>query len=440
MHVILPQEVIRRKRDGLHLLETEIEAFVEGLTCGAISDAQASALAMAIFFRGMNVEECATLTRAMARSGAVLDWRSQNLPGPLIDKHSTGGVGDVVSLILAPMAAACGLYVPMIAGRGLGHTGGTIDKLESIPGYMVQPGRDRFVEVVRQCGCAIIGQTDDLAPADRKLYAIRDVTGTVESIPLVTASILSKKLAAGLDALIMDVKMGSGAFLPSHDEARALAQTIVDVGARAGLPVRALITQMDQPLAASAGNALEVAIAIDALTGRRFSPRLREVVLQLGVEMILAAKAMEPAEACRLLETALTSGAAAERFAKMAAALGGPTDLLERPEKHLPRARAIAPVHPSRRGYVARIDARSLGLCVVGLGGGRTKADARVNHSVGLSNIAEIGAEVSADAPLCLVHAESESAAAAAAEAIAAAYEITDERPLSPRPCIAGRV
>ena len=254
IQLILPQEIIAKKRGGKILPGEDIEAFIAGYTRGEISDAQAAALAIAIFFKGLDARECAALTLAMARSGTILSWREADLPGPVVDKHSTGGVGDTVSLILAPAVAACGLFVPMIAGRGLGHTGGTIDKLESIPGYNTAPDKDRLMEVVRRCGCAIVGQTEDLAPADKKLYAVRDVTATVESIPLITASILAKKLAAGLDALVVDVKTGSGAFLPSFDAARALAESISSVGAEAGLPVHALITDMDEPLAPSHGS------------------------------------------------------------------------------------------------------------------------------------------------------------------------------------------
>ncbi len=435
--MILPQEIIRKKRDGAALREDEIAAFIAGLTHGRISDAQAAALAMAICLRGMDIDECAALTRAMARSGDMIDWRAADLPGPAVDKHSTGGVGDVVSLILAPAVAACGVYVPMIAGRGLGHTGGTIDKLESIPGYSTQPGKDRFIDVVRRCGCAIVGQTEDLAPADKKLYAIRDVTGTVESIPLITASILSKKLAAGLDALVMDVKVGSGAFLPSHAEAQALADSIVSVGGRAGLAVRAVITDMDEPLASSAGNALEVAVAIDFLTGKKIGLRLREVVLHLGAEMLLLAKkALSPLEAERSVQAALSSGAAAERFARMAAALGGPADLLERPERHFSRAGTVAPVPAPRSGYVSKIDARALGLCVVSLGGGRRAADGKIDPSVGLSEIMGKGAFVESGAPLCLIHAADPESAAAAAQTIVKAYAIEEEAPRAPRPCI----
>jgi thymidine phosphorylase len=441
MHAPLPQEIIARKRRGETLRREDIEEFIRGYTQGHISDAQAAALAMAICFQGLDAGECATLTRAMAKSGATLDWREADLPGPVVDKHSTGGVGDVVSLIIAPAAAACGIYVPMIAGRSLGHTGGTIDKLEAIPGYMVAPGMDRFTEVVRRCGCAIIGQTADLAPADKKLYAVRDVTATVESIPLITASILAKKLAAGLEALVMDVKVGSGAFLPSLAEAQALANSISAVGAKAGLPVHALITDMDEPLAPAAGNALEVAVAIDFLTGKNVDPRLREVVLGLGSEMLLlGGMAESSAEASYRFDEALSSGAAAEYFARMVAALGGPTNLIERPTDYLSRAHVVLPVYPSRSGYVQKIDTRALGYCVVRLGGGRHHIGAKIDPSVGLSMIAKIGALVGGDAPLCMVHARHDEAAAEAAKTIVDAYHILEEPPRARRPCIVGRI
>ncbi|WP_036255524.1 thymidine phosphorylase [Methylocapsa acidiphila] len=433
----LPQEIIRKKRDGGRLERAEIDFFVAGLTRGTVSDAQAAAMAMAILLRGMESGECASFTQALARSGAMLDWRAADLPGPAVDKHSTGGIGDLVSLVLAPAAAACGLYVPMIAGRGLGHTGGTIDKLEAIPGYEVEPGADRFIEIVKSCGCAIIGQTRDLAPADKKLYAIRDVTATVESIPLITASILSKKLAAGLDALVMDVKMGSGAFLPSLAEAQALAASILSVGVEAGLAMRALITDMNEPLASAAGNALEVAVAIDCLTGRQADPRLLDVVFRLGVEMLLlAGVAVSAHEAERRLREAISSGAAAERFARMVAALGGPADFLERPQNHLAQAPIVRAVHSLRPGFVGKIDARALGLCVVGLGGGRRAVNEPIDPSVGLDAIAGIGAVVDRERPICRVHARSENDAAAAAEAIVAAYRIEDAPPRHPRPAV----
>ncbi len=281
---MLPQEIIRKKRDGRALSAAEITFFVDGLTAGRITEGQVAAFAMAVFFQGMSRAETVALTRAMTESGSRLRWH--DLDGPVVDKHSTGGIGDKVSLILAPIMAACGAYVPMISGRGLGHTGGTLDKLESIPGYQTAPDLDRFRHAVRQAGCAIIGQTADLAPADRRLYAIRDVTATVESAPLIIASILSKKLAAGLDALVMDVKVGSGAFLPELDAAKELAASLVEVANDAGLPCAALLTDMSQCLGHSAGNALEVQEAIDVLTGRGREPRLREATLALAAELL----------------------------------------------------------------------------------------------------------------------------------------------------------
>src|SRR5919202_7072133 len=411
---MLPQEIIRRKRDGGRLADEEIAAFVAGLVDGRVTEGQAAAFAMAVFFRGMDLAECVALTRAMTRSGAVLDW-SDALPGPVLDKHSTGGVGDAVSLVLAPVVAACGGFVPMISGRGLGHTGGTLDKMEAIPGYRTAPDTALFRRVVHDVGCAIIGQTDDLAPADRRLYAVRDVTATVESVPLLTSSILSKKLAAGLQGLVLDVKTGNGAFMTSPEGARELADSLVRVANGAGLPTVALITAMDQPLARAAGNAVEVRAALDHLTGRRVDERLHEVAAALGGEMLRLGGLVESAEAGRdRIEVAIGSGQAAERFARMVAALGGPTDLLEPPDAHLPRAPVTRPAFPERAGTVAAIDTRAVGLAVVALGGGRTRPQDPVDHAVGLTELAGIGARVDGGRPLALVHAPPETAAAAA--------------------------
>src|SRR5919106_1514023 len=339
---MLPQEIIRKKRDGGALDAEEIAFFVEAMTAGRISEGQAAAFAMVVYFHGMTRAETVALTLAKAASGTRLAWDDL---GPVLDKHSTGGIGDKVSLILAPILAACGAYVPMISGRGLGHTGGTLDKLDSIPGYDTAPDLARLRSAVRAAGCAIIGQTAELAPADRRLYAIRDVTATVESMPLIVASILSKKLAAGLDALVMDVKVGSGAFLPSLDAARELARTLVEVANGAGLPCRAVLTDMDQCLGHSAGNALEVHEAIDFLTGRRKDPRLHEVTMALAAELLLlGGLAADIADARQRAERALDSGAAAERFARMVDALGGPPDLLERPARHLAACNVRRPV------------------------------------------------------------------------------------------------
>jgi thymidine phosphorylase len=424
---MLPQEIIRKKRDGLALSAAEIEHLIEGLASERITEGQVAAFAMAVFFNGMNRAETVALTRAMTASGTRLRW--EGLDGPVVDKHSTGGIGDKVSLILAPIMAACGAYVPMISGRGLGHTGGTLDKLDSIPGYATAPDLARLRRVVREVGCAIIGQTAELAPADRRLYAIRDVSATVESMPLITASILSKKLAAGLDALVMDVKVGSGAFLPSLAAARELATNLVEVAAGAGLRCSALLTDMGQCLGHSAGNALEVREALDLLTGRRAEPRLRQVTLALAAELLRLVG--EPDARVRV-ERALESGAAAERFARMVHALGGPGDLLERAAHHLPSAPVQRAVRLPQAGVVGAIDARALGLAVVALGGGRQRAGDGVDHAVGLSEVKGIGELVAPDAPFAIVHARDEASAAAAIERLRAAVVVAESAPAAP--------
>jgi thymidine phosphorylase len=431
----LPQEIVRRKRDGAVLSDGEIVAFVGGFTDGRVTESQIAAFAMAIFFRGMTRDETATLTRAMAQSGTTLDWSDLALPGPVLDKHSTGGIGDKVSLMLAPIVAACGGFVPMLAGRGLGHTGGTFDKLESIPGYRTAPDIAEFRRVVHDIGCAIIGQTADLAPADRRFYAVRDITATIESIPLLTASILSKKLAAGLDGLVMDVKWGSGAFMTEEAGARALATSIVEVARQAGLPTVALLTDMNEVLGTTAGNAIEMIEAIDYLTGARRDTRLHDVTIALGAEMLrLGGLAKDQEEARARVEAALASGAAAERFAQMVAALGGPSDLLERPRAHLAEAPCIIPLPAPRAGYVARIDVRRLGVAVLELGGGRRRVDEAIDHAVGLSEVVGIGAAISPERPLALIHARHQTDAAGVAVALAGAFDIADappaERPL----------
>lgn len=432
----LPQEVIRAKRDGHALDPAEIEAFIAGLTDGRVTEGQAAAFAMAVFFRGLSLSERVALTRAMTRSGTVLAW---DLPGPALDKHSSGGVGDAVSLVLAPMVAACGGYVPMISGRGLGHTGGTLDKLASIPGYDVAPDLDRFRRVVREAGCAIIGQTAELAPADRRLYAIRDVTGTVESLDLITASILSKKLAAGLDGLVMDVKTGSGAFMATHDDARGLANSIVTVANGAGLRTVALITDMDAPLASAAGNAVEIAYAIDYLAGRSREPAFHTVTLALAAEMlVLGGLAPDPAQASARLEDALASGKAAEVFARMVSALGGPADLIERGDAYLPRAPVVRPVH-AEGGIVEGVATRDVGLCVIALGGGRTRPQDGIDPAVGLTALARPGDAVGPGRPIGIVHARTDEGADRAEAALLAAYRI-GAGPARTRPAVIDRI
>ena len=436
----LPQEIIRSKRDGASLTDAAIEQFVAGLTDRSIGDGQAAALAMAIFFRGMDTRECVALTRAMSRSGITMRWNRDELHGPVIDKHSTGGVGDKVSLMLAPLVACCGAHVPMISGRGLGHTGGTLDKLESIPGYVAKPDNDLFHRVVAEVGCAVIGQTSDLAPADGRLYAIRDVTATVESIPLITASILSKKLAAGLDGLVMDVTFGNGAFMTDLARAEELAHSIVTVARSAGLVTSALLTDMNEVLGHSAGNAVEVIEAIDWLAGTSDDPRLTEVVLALGAEMlVLGGLADDVESATARLSAARADGSAAERFQQMVTALGGPADLVNDPAAHLPVAPITLRVEPSRPGHINAIDTRAVGLAVVALGGGRLRVEDDVDHAVGLTQFAPLGEFVDADRPIAVVHARSEADAEAAAAALRKACSIGDNRPPA-MPVVATRI
>jgi thymidine phosphorylase len=391
---------------------------------------------MAICLRSMSFAEAAALTRAMAASGTILQWRAEELGGPVVDKHSTGGVGDKVSFLLAPIVAACGGFVPMISGRGLGHTGGTLDKIDSIPGYRSTPDLATFEKVVRSVGCAIIGQTTDLAPADRRLYAIRDVTGTVESIPLITASILSKKIAAGLNVLVMDVKVGSGAFMASMEQARALARSIIATAAGAGLKCHALITDMNETLGLSAGNAVEIRESVTYLTNAHRDARLDEVVLSLCAELLLLGGVENKREvALRRAESAVSSGKAAEIFARMVAALGGPADLLERIDHYLPVAPVTAPIAPAQSGYLSAVDARAVGNAIIELGGGRRRADDKLDLSVGFTDIAPIGAAVDRERPLAVVHAASDAAAQRGIRNLRGACTIA-QAPPAPRPVV----
>ena len=421
---MLPQEIIRKKRDGAPLTRDEVREFISGLTNNTISEGQVAAFAMAVFFKGMSAEEAVGLTLAMRDSGTVLTW---DMPGPVVDKHSTGGIGDNISLMLAPMLAACGCFVPMISGRGLGHTGGTLDKLDSIPGYTTQPDLVLFRKVVREAGCAIIGQTADLAPADKRLYGIRDVTATVESVPLITASILSKKLAAGLQHLVMDVKIGSGAFMAKHEDAVMLAKSLVSVANGAGLKTTALITDMDEPLASAAGNALEVLHALEFLKGRLINRRVEAVTLALGAELLLSAGIASTLEdGAKQLAATITSGRAAEHFAKMTALLGGPKDFMERPDHYMKSAKIIRPVYADDEGAVCKIETRHLGLAVIELGGGRLRADDKIDHAVGLSNLLGKNFRADMNTPLCMIHAQDEASFDRAAKIVKAAYSIGD--------------
>jgi len=425
---MLPQEIIRRKRDGHELSAEEIAFIVRGIHDGSLSEGQVAAFAMTVFFRGMTVPERVALTLGLARSGIMLDWRDLDLPGPVLDKHSSGGVGDKVSLMLAPIVAACGAFVPMISGRGLGHTGGTLDKLSPIT---AQPDIDTFRRVVREVGCAVIGQTDDLASADRRLYATRDISGSVESIPLLVSSILSKKVAEGLDGLVMDVKCGSGAFCDTEEMARDLARSLVDVANRAGLPTVALITDMDRVLGREVGNALEVAETVVYLTGSGArEPRLHEVTMALAGEMlVLGMLAADAAEGRAKAEAALADGRAAETFARMVSALGGPDDFMEHSARYLSHAPVVKPCTAGRPGHVAGMNAREVGIAVVELGGGRRHADDAIDPSVGLTEFVEVGRQVRSGEPLCLVHAASEADADQAIALIRRAVRIEEAAP-----------
>ncbi|WP_434729743.1 thymidine phosphorylase [Rhizobium binae] len=435
---MIPQEIIRRKRDGGELDAADIRSFIDALAAGRLSEGQIGAFAMAVWFKGMSRGEIVALTLAMADSGDRLQWA--DIDRPIADKHSTGGVGDNVSLMLAPIAAACGLAVPMISGRGLGHTGGTLDKLESIPGYMIAPDPDLFHRVVKQAGCAIIGQTGALAPADGRLYAVRDVTATVDSIPLITASILSKKLAAGLQTLVLDVKLGNGAFMADREQAEMLARSLVEVANGAGVKTSALITDMNEPLADSAGNAVEMRNCLDFLAGRKGNTRLETVVLAFAAEMLeKSGIAASPDEGEAMARRALSSGKAAEVFARMVSMLGGPADLIENPDRYLARAPVEKPVTAARSGWLAACDARGIGVSVIDLGGGRRHPADRIDHRVGFSELLPLGTRVNAGEPIALVHAADEAAAERAAAALAAHYRITEDEPAL-NPVIAGLV
>jgi len=423
-------DVIRKKRDGQELSQEELEFFVNGLADGSIPAEQVSALAMAIFLNSMTFTEAGILTTLMAASGTMLDWSDQDLDGPVVDKHSTGGIGDKVSFLLAPIAAACGCYVPMISGRGLGHGGGTLDKIGSIPGYVAIPDAELFKKVVKEVGCAIIGQTSDLAPADRRFYSLRDVTATVESIPLITASILSKKMAAGLDGLVMDVKFGTGAFMSTPDEAETLATSIVGTAGASGMRTHALLTDMNENLGLTAGNAVEVRESVQYLVGEHREARLDEVTLDLVAEMLIVGNIESERSAARKkANAAVESGEAAEVFAKMVTALGGPADFLENYDQHLPSAPVVKPVFAEEAGILTHVDGRQFGNAIIELGGGRRKVDDELDLSVGFVDVAPIGARIDNNRPLAVVHAADDATADLASNMLREASTLGDSMP-----------
>lgn len=431
MSTFLPQEFIRKVRNGDTPAHSDIREFIGGIGGGAVSDAQVAAFAMAIYFNDFEIQERVVLTEAMRDSGEVMNW--YGLDGPVLDKHSTGGVGDNVSLLLAPVIAACGGYVPMISGPGLGHTGGTLDKFDSIPGYNTIPSNEVFRQTVKDIGCAIIGQTGNLAPADKKIYAIRSATATVKNISLITASILSKKLAAGLEGLVLDIKCGNGAVMTDVAAAKKLARSLVDVANGAGVKTSGLITDMNEPLASAAGNAVEMQNAIDHLTGARRDTRLHEVVVELSSEMLMhGGLAIDLAQARDQINQVFENGKAAEIFAKMVAALGGPADLLETPTKYLPKAPLISDIKAERAGIVSAIDARKIGLAVIVLGGGRKQPDDKIDYGVGFDRLAGIGTKVQKGDVIARIHANSEDERKEGAKMLISAYTLDENAPDHP--------
>ncbi|WP_070962475.1 thymidine phosphorylase [Vibrio sonorensis] len=424
----LPQEIIRKKRDGQELSAEEIQFFIQGVANNTVSEGQIAAFAMTIFFNEMTMDERIALTCAMRDSGMVINWDYMNFGGPIVDKHSTGGVGDVTSLMLGPMVAACGGFVPMISGRGLGHTGGTLDKLESIPGYNITPTNEVFGLVTKDAGVAIIGQTGDLAPADKRVYATRDITATVDNISLITASILSKKLAAGLESLVMDVKVGSGAFMPTYQASEELAKSIVAVANGAGTQTTAILTDMNQVLASSAGNAVEVREAVQFLTGEYRNPRLYEVTMALCAEMLVLGKLADTTEQARKqLDEVLENGKAAHCFGKMVAGLGGPVDFVANYDNYLEKAEIIKPVYAKETGVVSAMDTREIGMAVVGMGGGRRVATDVIDYAVGFDQFIRLGQVADENRPLAVIHARTEEQWQEAAEALQSAITVGGE-------------
>ena len=433
----VPQWLIEKKRDGGVLSDEEIRFFIDGFTAGSIPDYQMSAMAMAIYFRGMTPEETASLTRAMMESGHLVDTSS--LPGAKVDKHSTGGIGDKVSLILAPLVACSGITVPMISGRGLGITGGTLDKLESIAGFDVSLSEERFLEILRSCGVCMIGQTAEIAPADKKLYALRDVTATVPSIPLITASIMCKKLAEGIDSLVLDVKYGAGAFMKTLADAEELARSMVRVGRAMGKKVVAVLSGMDQPLGREVGNALEVGESLSCLKGERNDSDLMEITLALAGEMlVLGGAAATPEEARAKNLSHLADGSALAKFCEMAAAQGADVSVLRDPA-NLPKAKSVFDCTAPAAGWVAKVDAEAVGRAALVLGGGRRKTSDKVNFAVGISDLAKIGENVEAGGLLARIHADTEEGLAQAREFMGKAFAISSVPP-EKKPLIAGRI
>ena len=426
-------DVIRKKRDGGELSPEEIEFFISGCTAGRIPDYQVSAWLMAVLLRGMTGAEIAALTESMLHSGSVLDF--SDLPGRKVDKHSTGGVGDKTSLVIAPLVAAAGVPVPMISGRGLGHSGGTLDKLESIPGFNVNLSLAEFRRVLATCGCALIGQTAEIAPADKKLYALRDVTGTVESPPLICGSIMSKKLAEGIDALVLDVKTGGGAFMKSEEAAVSLAELMVETGVRMGKKMVALITDMDQPLGNKVGNALEVEECVEVMRGAGPAD-LRELCLELASWMLfLAGRVTSLEQGKQLGQELIASGAALERFREIISLQGGDSGVIDDPSR-LPQARHRLPILSRTDGFVSAIECEQVGVASLVLGGGREKKEDTIDPAVGIVVHKKVGDAVHAGEPLATLRYNSNARLNEARRLLEESYAITSQAPVSQRPLI----
>ena len=424
---MIPPEIIRKKRDSQFLSSEEIQLFVDGLTDGSFSDQQIAAMSMAILLNGMSEEEIVTLTNAMTHSGDVLEWKDIIDSDLVCDKHSTGGVGDKVSLILAPILAACNVYVPMISGRGLGHTGGTLDKFDSIPGYNTQPNVQTFRDVVKNVGCAIIGQTSNLAPADKRLYSIRDNVGTVESIPLITPSILSKKIAAGLKSLILDVKIGNGSFNETEEIANKLAISLVSVAKGVGIQCSAVLTDMNQVLGWNAGHALEVLESIEYLTNKKQNIRLKQITNELTSVLLSMIKRITKEEAIKQIQEVINNGKAAEKFEHMVAALGGPKNILNSFANQLPEAPYKEKLFATTSGVVGSIETRKLGLLVIELGGGRKQISDKIDFSVGLEGVVDVGSQVDTSTPLLTVHAKSKDSVDSIKKPIQECFNISNQ-------------
>ena len=425
---MIPQEIIRKKRDNQSLSSEEIQLFVNGLTDGSFSDQQIAAMSMAILLNGMSEKETVWLTNAMTCSGDKLNWQNIVNSDLVCDKHSTGGVGDKVSLILAPILAACDLYVPMISGRGLGHTGGTLDKFDSIPGYNTKPQIEIFRKVVKDVGCAIIGQTSNLAPADKKLYSIRDIVGTIESIPLITSSILSKKIASGLKNLVLDVKVGNGSFNETNEKAINLATSLVSVAKGAGLRCEAILTDMNQVLGWNAGHSLEVIESIEYLTSKKKNKRLERITNELAVSILIMIKKINKDDALKKINNVVNNGKAAEKFEKMVSALGGPKQILTSHQSDLPKASYVDKIMASKSGFVQSIQTRNLGLILIELGGGRKQINDKINYSVGYENVIDVGTFVDTSSPLVTVHASSKDVFEKVKNHIQLCFKISEDK------------